>query len=161
MDAATAGLLGAVIGAVAGVGGSLITHGLQARLARENWLRDKRVETYTNAVRYLIRVSNKRSSITASGQTVLGKDAIKEWFDDISEVRSWMTSLVIYCSVGERPMIEQVTRSFNDAATEFISSGNLAGGLIAAAQKACAQVADSARKDIGADATFHNDDLPF
>lgn len=150
MDATIAGLVGAGIGAVAGIAGALITHVLQARLERERWLRDKRVEAYTSAVRYLIRLSNKRSIITAEGVAVLGTDVVKEWFDDISDARSWLTSLLIYCSDRERPHLTVVIQSLNTAAADFIEAGSPPGRLVDSAQAACVQVAASARRDIGA-----------
>lgn len=46
MDSAVAGLIGAGIGASAGIAGTLITTYLQAKQERLKWLRDKRVESY-------------------------------------------------------------------------------------------------------------------
>jgi len=150
MDATIAGLLGAAIGAAAGVAGAVITQVSQTRLEREKWLRDKRVEAYSSSIRFLIRMSNKRSMITAEGQTVLGKDSTKEWFDDISEARSWLTALLIYCSFRERDALSDAAKSFNEAAERLITSGALSGDLVPAAQSVCKQVSESARRDIGA-----------
>jgi hypothetical protein len=149
MDSAVAGLFGAGIGALAGIAGAVMTHSLQTRLERQKWLRDRRVEAYTSAIRFLIRISNKRSQITAEGVTVLGQDVMKEWFDDISEARSWLTSLLVYCSERERGNLTAATRALNAAAAEFITSGKALGPLIEHAQATCVIVAESARNDIG------------
>jgi hypothetical protein len=151
MDAALAGLVGAGIGALAGIAGAMLTYVLQTRLEREKWLRDRRVEVYTNAIRYLIRVSNKRSILTAEGMTVLGQDAVKEWFDEISEARSWLTSLLIYCSRQEQPRLNAAIERLNKAAADFLTSRGSPGDLIESAQATCLQVAESARKDVGSD----------
>jgi hypothetical protein len=104
MDSAVAGLIGAGIGAVTGIAGTFITTYLQARQERLKWLRDKRVESYSNTIRYLTRALNKRSSISIeSGNlvTAMGQDVIKEWFDDLSESLVWLSSLSIYCSENQ------------------------------------------------------------
>jgi len=81
MNAAIAGLIGAAIGAMAGIVGAFVTQYLQARAAARNWLRDKREGAYSNALRYLLRVHNKRSQLefTEKGLTVpvLGEDVQK------------------------------------------------------------------------------------
>src|SRR5437588_6497837 len=98
MDSTVAALIGAAIGALAAITSVFITSTLQAKQERRNWLRDRKQEAYANSIKYIVRVLNKRSIITAEGSTVLGKDAQKEWFDDMSEVLTWMTNLSIYCS---------------------------------------------------------------
>lgn len=105
MDSGVAGLIGAGIGALAGVAGTLITNHLQAKQERLKWLRDKRVESYSNTIRYLTRALNKRSEISIdSGSlvTVMGKNVTKEWFDDLSEALAWFSSLSIYCSESQQ-----------------------------------------------------------
>lgn len=97
----------------------MITHSLQSKIYREKWVRDKRVEAYSNTIRYLVRVLNKRSMITSEGQTVLGKDAMREWFDEISEVRAWLTFLTIYCSERERNNVVKGAAKLNTAAASF------------------------------------------
>ena len=69
MDAAVAGLIGAAIGAIAGMTGTLITAYLQAKQEHMKWMRDKRVEAYSNTIRYLVRALNKRSILTFEGGT--------------------------------------------------------------------------------------------
>jgi hypothetical protein len=59
--------------------------------------------------------------ITSEGQTVLGKDAMREWFDEISEVRAWLMFLTIYCSGRERNNVVKGAAKLNTAAASFIN----------------------------------------
>ena len=93
---------------------------LQARQERHIWLRDRRQEAYANAVKYIVRVSNKRSIITADGLTVLGQDAQKEWFDDMSEVLTWMTNLSIYCSPSQRAKITEALDQIREVMADLM-----------------------------------------
>ena len=89
MDAAIAGLIDAAIGSVAGMAGTLITSYLQVKQEHAKWIHDKPVEACSNTIRYLVRALNKRSSLSIEDSTlirVMGKDVIKEWFDDLSEI---------------------------------------------------------------------------
>ena len=148
MDADSAGILGATIGGVTGLVGGLITHRLQSASDRKKWARDKQVEAYSSSIRYLVRVQNKRSLITAEGQTVLGQDAMKEWFDEISEAIAWLISLTIYCSENERQSVLDDSKRLNDAAAGFIQGGSAHVNIIQTAHDMCIAVAESARRDI-------------
>jgi hypothetical protein len=150
MDAGAAGILGATIGGVTGVIGGLMTHRLQSKSDRKKWARDKQVEAYSSAIRYLVRVQNKRSLITAEGHTVLGQDAMKEWFDEISEAIAWLISLTIYCSEDERKGVANGSKRLNDAAAGFIQGGSAHVNIIQTAHDVCIEIAESARRDIGA-----------
>lgn len=107
MDSTAAGLIGAAIGALAAIISAFVASTLQARQEHHKWLRDRKQEAYANSVKYIVRVCNKRSIITADGLTVVGQDAQKEWFDDMSEALTWMTNLSIYCSSGQRAKIKE------------------------------------------------------
>ena len=149
LDAASAGILGATIGGVTGVIGGLITHRLQSNTDRSRWARDKQVEAYSSAIRYLVRIQNKRSMITTQGQTVLGQDAMKEWFDEISEAIAWLISLSIYCSERERRRVLDGSKRLNDAVAGFIQDGAHVN-ITQTARDVCIEIAESARRDIGA-----------
>jgi hypothetical protein len=156
MDAAVAGLIGAAIGAVAGVLGAIITHYLQSSQDNKKWVRDKREEAYSNTIRFLLRVLNKRSMITATGLTVLGQENIKEWFDDISEAQSWMTSLTIYCSESEKNTIGKLSSEINNAVSALVGTDStqahnpdISYNLLDSITKAYNQLLSSARRDIG------------
>lgn len=148
MDAASAAILGATIGGVTGVIGGLITHLLQSKTDRGKWARDKQVEAYSSAIGYLVRIQNKRSKITAQGQTVLGEDAVKEWFDEISEAIAWLISLSIYCSERERQRVLDGSKRLNRAAAGFIQNGTHVN-ITETARDVCIEIAESARRDIG------------
>jgi hypothetical protein len=127
MDSAVAGLIGAGIGAMAGVAGTLITNYSQAKQERLKWLRDKRVESYANTIKYLTRVLNKRSEISIENGflvTVMGKDITKEWFDDLSEALAWFSSLSIYCSESQEKEINNAFRIFDQFVSKFINGSH-------------------------------------
>lgn len=124
MDATVAGLIGAAIGALAAIASAFVTSSLQARQEHRTWLRDRKQEAYANSERYIVRVLNKRSKITAQGLTVLGEDVVKEWFDDMSEAEIWLTALSIYCSRAQRQRIVEALDIVRKAISD-IMSGNV------------------------------------
>jgi hypothetical protein len=128
MDAAIAGLIGAGIGAVAGLAGSLISHALSTRLQHRVWLRDKRNEAYAGTLRYLGRVLRKRSKISAEAGAILGADAVKEWFDDLNEAQTWMSSVSIYCSEAYRKTVSEAAQSLDEAINSLLNAGARAAG---------------------------------
>ena len=152
MDAAIAGLIGAAIGAVAGMAGTLITTYLQARQEHAKWIRDKRVEAYSNTIRYLIRALNKRSSLSLEGGTVtsvMGKDVIKEWFDDLSEILVWLSAASIYCSKNQQSKIAHVTKVVNKAVCDFVNTDSVTSDLQNVISSALGIVEECARQDVG------------
>jgi hypothetical protein len=152
MDAAIAGLIGAAIGAVAGMAGTLITTYLQAKQEHARWIRDKRVEAYSNTIMYLIRALNKRSSLSIDGGTltsVIGKDVIKEWFDDLSEILVWLSAVSIYCSKNQQPKIAHATQIVNKAVCDFVNSGSVKSDLQNVISSALNIVEECARQDVG------------
>jgi hypothetical protein len=100
MDSALAGLIGAGIGAIAGLTGAVVNYRLSLRSQHANWLRDKRQEAYSSTLRYLLRSSGKRSGIEADGTPFIGQDAIKELFDDLSDARSWLLTLHLLLAIA-------------------------------------------------------------
>jgi hypothetical protein len=152
MDAAIAGLVGAAIGAVAGMAGTLITSYLQAKQEHTKWIRDKRVEAYSNTIRYLVRALNKRSSLSLeSGAiiSVMGKDVIKEWFDDLSEILVWLSAVSIYCSKSQQSKIAHATQISTKAVCDFVNSDSEKSNLVNAISSALGIVEECARQDIG------------
>lgn len=152
MDSGVAGLIGADIGAVAGIAGTLITNHLQAKQERLKWLRDKRVEAYSNTIRYLTRALNKRSSIsieTGTLVTIMGQDVIKEWFDDLSEALVWLSSLSIYCSENQQKEIINAFRVVEQAVSDLITSDSRPFNLQSVISSVLDSVIECARRDIG------------
>ena len=152
MDSAVAGLIGAGIGASAGIAGTLISTYLQMKQERLKWLRDKRVESYSNTIRYLTRVLNKRSSISIeSGNpvTVMGQDVIKEWFDDLSESLVWLASLSIYCSENQKKEIINAFRVVEQAVSDVVTSNSHPSNIHNTISSVLDNIIECARRDIG------------
>ena len=150
MNPTLAGFLGAIIGAIAGLLGGIISQTLQARSHRKQWLRDKKVEAYSNVLRYLLRFSGKRSALSAGGSAVLGQDAVKEWFDDLSEARYWLAVLSVYAAQAERSHIVAIGQVVNDAATRYIEAGSQPE-LLNTIMSAYYELVDCAHRDIALD----------
>jgi hypothetical protein len=150
MDSTVAGLIGAAIGALAAIASAFVTSTLQARQEHRTWLRDRKQEAYANSVRYILRVLNKRSKVTAEGMTFLGQDVMKEWFDDMSEAEIWLTALSIYCSPAQRAQIVGTLDGVRKAISGFISSDTLHDriGILDTFSSAYETVSSSERIDI-------------
>lgn len=116
-----AGLVGAAIGAMAGIVAAFITQHLQATAERKKWLRIKREEAYSNTLRFLLKTLNRRSDLAADGIAYLGRDVIKEWFDDIVEAQIWANYLTIYCSESQKGNIAEVAGNLNEAVSKFLT----------------------------------------
>jgi hypothetical protein len=111
MDSGLAGLLGGVIGASAGVGGSVLSVHLQAKNAETQRKRTQKEEAYANTLRYLDRALGKASAIELVGANtsdlVSGKEYIKEFFDEVAEVKYWLNSLTIVCAPKVRVRLQE------------------------------------------------------
>lgn len=152
MDAAIAGLIGTAIGAVAGMAGTLITTYLQAKQEHAKWIRDKRVEAYSNTIRYLVRALNKRSHLAIEGGTctsVMGEDVIKEWFDDLSEILAWLSAVSIYCSKNQQSQIAYTIQIVNKAVCDFVNSSSATSELQNVISTGLGIVEECARQDVG------------
>ena len=152
MDSAVAGLIGAGIGASAGIAGTLISTYLQTKQERLKWLRDKRVESYSNTIRYLTRALNKRSSISIESGTpvtIMGQDVIKEWFDDLSESLVWLSFLSIYCSENQQKEVINAFRVVEQAVSDLVTSNSHPSNIQNAISSVLDSVIECARRDIG------------
>jgi hypothetical protein len=130
MSSAIAGLIGAAIGALAGVTGAFISQRMQARATRERALLSKKEEAYSSTLRYLLRAQNRRSAISAeSGQPYIGEEAVIEVFDDLVEAQFWASSLTIYCSEEQRETVKKVSRDLNEAVANFVSGESIRSRL--------------------------------
>jgi hypothetical protein len=125
MDATIAGLIGAGLGSAAGLGGTVVAHTLQRKQERATWLRNKQLESYSATLRYVLRLLHKRSSITAEGQAVLGQDAIKEWFDDLAEIHSWLAVLTVCCSTESRRELAPVQRQLSEISDRALDGAGI------------------------------------
>ena len=146
MNSAIAGLIGAAIGAVAGIAGTIVTQYLQIRAERKQALRSKREAAYTNTLQCLLRVRDrrmsdlKRSDIKRNGGQVVPfyfqywdlpewTDAYlvgdipafrEEAFDDIVGARLWITSATAYCSPKVRSLLLKSMDALEDFATNIL-----------------------------------------
>ena len=119
MSSAIAGLIGAMIGAGAGVTGALITQLMQARTERAKWLRSKKEETYANALRYLLRMRNRRSAIEPGGKAYISEEHRGEWLSDIVDAQFWTSILTIYCSEDQKSAIAEVSQDLNSVVEDI------------------------------------------
>ena len=154
MDSAIAGLIGAGVGAIAGMAGTFIAHSLQSKEERKKWLLSKREEAYSNALRYLLKSLTSRSKITADGFTILSQNEMPSWFSNLSEAQSWITSLTIYSSVETKESINSVSKKFNASMSMMMGSS----GLIASEQPDTSpiriDIADNGLSDIAESVAF-------
>jgi hypothetical protein len=149
MNSAIAGLIGAAIGAGAGLAGTFITQYLQIRAQRqqtllhrsterEQALRVKREEAYKKTLQRLIRVRDRRMSdlklypTTGAepdpngilvGEFVLVGDVTRfreEAFDDIVGARLWLTSAIAYCSPKARSQLLEAMNALETFATNTL-----------------------------------------
>lgn len=168
MDSTVAGLIGAGIGAVAGMVGTIIGQTMQSQRDHNKWQLSKKEEAYSNTLRYLLKVLNRRSQITADGIVFISKEHLPQWFQDISEAQAWMTSLTIVCSSDVRGTINSVSEKLNVAMSQFLGmemkvgeakevvqdvavagKGPDFGNLSEAVAFAYSEVLKCARKDLG------------
>jgi len=147
MNSAIAGLIGAAIGAVAGIAGTIVTQYLQIRAERKQALRSKREAAYTNTLQCLLRVRDrrmsdlKRSDIKRNGALVFPPyfmywEDLPEWtdaylvgdipafreeaFDDIVGARLWLTSATAYCSPKVRSSLLKSMDALEGFATNML-----------------------------------------
>ncbi len=87
------------------------------------WVRDRKSEAYSNALKHLFRLTNKRSSILANGQAVLNQGHQKEWFDDYISTIEALSAISIY---SRHEFIENIASHAVNLRTEMekIISGN-------------------------------------
>ncbi|MFF7115480.1 hypothetical protein ACFY91_24660 [Streptomyces albogriseolus] len=114
MGAAYIGLIGALLGAITALAGSILSVRMQARHERTRWVRDRRQAAYDGAVRYLLRALNRRSKISVSGGrivSVIAEEHVRETFDDLVEAQFWFRALTAAC--GDR-QLERIRQAADD-----------------------------------------------
>ena len=124
----------------------------QAKQERLKWLRDKRVESYSNTIRYLTKALNKRSSISIESGTlvtIMGQDVVKEWFDDLGEALVWLSSLSIYCSENQQQEVINAFRVVEQAVSDLITSDSRLLNLQSVILSVLDSVIECARRDVG------------
>lgn len=151
MDAALAGLLGASVGAVSGVGGSVLTARLGQVQERATWRRTKTEESYTQCLRALYTVLDLRSALTAEGTAYLSQEDQPKYFAAIIDARYWLSLVVIFCGAAPRKALEPHEQALA-AVVERVTQGKFGEpSLQDVAREVLNAVIDAARRDIGAE----------
>ncbi|MGB3788981.1 MAG: hypothetical protein WA949_13300 [Phormidesmis sp.] len=109
MDSATAGLIGAAIGASTGLASTLLTNWLGLKKEKEQWkrnieseherwLRENLQDVYGNCLYSLSRLLAASEITIEAGKlgAVLSKEHQREFFLDYSEAQKWLGLLLIY-----------------------------------------------------------------
>ncbi len=122
ISAPVAALLGACIGAVSSTLGAFLSNYWGARRDKAKWLLEKKVEAYSNSLRYLTRVLNRRTAITSSGQAILGESGVTEWLNDLCEAQIWLSSLQMYCSNKNQKVLASSLDRLSGRVREFMKN---------------------------------------
>jgi hypothetical protein len=122
ISAPVAALLGACIGAVSSTFGAFLSNYLGTRRDKAKWLLEKKVEAYSNSLRYLTRVLNRRTAITSSGQAILERSGVSEWLNDLCEAQIWLSSLQMYCSHKHQKVLKNSLDRLSGRVHEFMEN---------------------------------------
>jgi len=154
MDAAVAGLLGALVGGVATFGGTVVTNAQQVRRDQIKQRNDRKVEAYSNSIRSLLRVAHRRSTFSAEAPAVLGQDVAASWFDDIVDAEYWLTVLTAACGSRQRASIQEAAHALYKETDRFRRESEFSDPLrptrapLSAVFTAYRVVSTAAREDI-------------
>jgi hypothetical protein len=121
MDSALAGLLGAVIGAGAGLAAAWLTSSLQARREKARWLLETRVKAYGSAIRHLYRAGYRMSKLSPEGVAFIGEAEVKEWFDDVTEALYQVVWLTIVCGDSQYATVQKAQADLDRAVAGVVS----------------------------------------
>jgi hypothetical protein len=126
-SAALFGLLGAVVGGGFTMLGTLLSGRQQDRVQRNQAARQRREQAYSNAIRHLLRATNRRSELRIeSGRLLpmLSKADIAALFDDLVEAQYWVAVVTTVCSASQRERLEEARREMDTFVTRF-ANGDL------------------------------------
>jgi hypothetical protein len=74
----------------------LLGNWYQSKMEHQRWIRDKKADAYSAALRGLYRLTNRRSYLLADGRAVLAREHQKDWFDDYIALEEALGTLAIY-----------------------------------------------------------------
>ena len=120
MSTAVIGLLGALIGATAGLVGAWLTNSLQGRRDQAKWLLETRVAAYSKAIRHLYRASYRMTKVSAESGPIIAEGDIKEWFDDVTEALYQVVWLTVICGKGQFSAVQQAQYDLDVAVAHLI-----------------------------------------
>jgi hypothetical protein len=108
MSAAVAGLVGALIGAAAGLAGAWLTSLLADRRERAKWILEARVDAYKAAIRHLYRAAYRMTEVSTEHGPLVRDEDISEWFDDVTESLYQVVWLTIVCGNSQLARVQAV-----------------------------------------------------
>jgi hypothetical protein len=156
MDAALAGLLGTAVGAVAGLGGSLLTSERSRSAERQTWRRTKVEESYTQCIRSLLQALDMRSALLFSAQAegqvtaYLSKEDQPKYLAAMVDARFWLTVVLMYATAESRDELRRHERALASAVDGFLGTAKQRGGdLNEVIRQTYEGVVDAARRDVG------------
>ena len=127
MDAAVAGLIGAVVGGGATLVGSVLTSRHQIAEERRVWLRDRKETAYSKTIRSLLRARNRRSGFHAEGAPYIAQEDLGTFFDDLIEAQHGLSMLTTACGREQRAVLLEASKSL-DAMVARVVEGTPGSG---------------------------------
>jgi len=119
MNSAVAGLLGALIGAAAGLAGAWITSSREARREQAKWLLEARVNAYSGAIRHLYRASYRMTRVSAEFGPIVDEEHIKEWFDDVVEALYYVVWSTVVCGNRQLDALQKAQYDLDTAVSRL------------------------------------------
>ena len=124
MEQSLATILAALTGAIAATSVSLLTHSLQKRRDEIKWRNDRKADAYAAAIRYLLRLWNKRSVIDPDGRTSRKHEEVKEIFEEISNFQYELNLAVIYSGYKYKGTLNDIKSLVDDSIRKIVNNGN-------------------------------------
>lgn len=153
MAAAIMGLVGAMLGALTALLGTVLTDRRQTRREEAKWRRDQRSAAYDGALRHLLRAANLRSEFTGgTGRAVLRQEHQREWFDDLVHAQFWLHQLIRYCDASQLENLQATAERLDSHIARLISAqsyGEKGFSILNVLQQCIAAVTASARAENG------------
>ena len=119
-SAALFGLLGAVVGGGFTMLGALLSGRQQDRSERNRAARARREQAYSNALRHLLRATNRRGKIDiSSGRVVPILTDVESMFDDLVEAQYWVAVVTTVCSAGQQGKLDAARKQMDDFVRGF------------------------------------------
>jgi len=125
VSSAIAVLLGAVCGAGATLGVSILNARFQGKREARSWERENKRDAYYNATRPLLRVRNLRKRMAARGDNQLADPLLTKHLDDVDEAQHGLSTLAVVCGQEQRTALEKAIEDFDKLADEIRDKARL------------------------------------
>ena len=122
MDAAVAGLVGALAGGSATFLGTVVNNVSQSRRDERKERQTQKAEAYGKALRNLLLVLHFRSNMSPSGRAVIGEDQVPNWFAAMVEAEYWVTMLTAVCGSKHREELLSAAAGLTDGIGRLIKA---------------------------------------